>query len=55
MTKHMLFFGFGFSAEALARRLDPLVWKITGTSRSADNAATIKALGYTGVVFGKWL
>ena len=52
MTKHMLFFGFGFSAEALARRLDAAVWKITGTSRSADGAARISALGHRGVVFG---
>jgi nucleoside-diphosphate-sugar epimerase len=51
MTKHMLFFGFGFSAEALARRLDPAVWKITGTSRSADGAAKITALGFCGLVF----
>jgi nucleoside-diphosphate-sugar epimerase len=49
--KHMLFFGFGFSAEALARRLDPAVWKITGTSRSADGAAKITALGHNGLVF----
>jgi nucleoside-diphosphate-sugar epimerase len=49
--KHMLFFGFGFSAEALARRLDPAVWKITGTSRSADGAAKVTALGHNGLVF----
>lgn len=51
MTKHLLFFGFGFSAEALARRLDPVAWKTTGTSRTAEGAAKITALGYTGVVF----
>ncbi len=52
MKKHMLFFGFGFSAEALARRLDPAVWKISGTSRSVEGAAKIAALGHTGLVFG---
>ena len=52
MTKHMLFFGFGFSAETLSRRLDPAVWKITGTSRSVEGAAKISALGHEGMVFG---
>jgi NAD dependent epimerase/dehydratase family enzyme len=51
VKKHMLFFGFGFSAEALAKRLDPAVWKITGTSRSAAGAGKITALGHDGVVF----
>jgi nucleoside-diphosphate-sugar epimerase len=53
MKKHMLFFGLGFSAEALARRLDPTNWKITGTSRSVEGAARIAALGHTGVVFSE--
>lgn len=53
MKKHILFFGFGFSAEALSRRLDPAVWKITGTSRSEEGAAKITTLGHTGVVFGE--
>jgi nucleoside-diphosphate-sugar epimerase len=51
MKKHMLFFGFGFSAEALARRLDPLEWTVTGTSRSVEGAAKISALGFHGVTF----
>jgi nucleoside-diphosphate-sugar epimerase len=49
--KHMLFFGFGFSAEALARRLDPREWRITGTSRSPEGAARIADKGYEGIVF----
>jgi nucleoside-diphosphate-sugar epimerase len=51
MKKHMLFFGFGFSAEALARRLDPLEWTVTGTSRSVEGSAKISALGFHGVTF----
>ncbi len=53
MKKHMLFFGFGFSAEALARRLDPDEWTVTGTSRSVEGAARITAMGYRGVVYDK--
>ena len=51
MKKHMLFFGFGFSAEALARRLDPAEWTVTGTSRSREGAAKISELGFRGVMF----
>lgn len=48
---HILFFGFGFSADALARRLDASQWRITGTSRTADGAAAIRARGFEGVTF----
>lgn len=48
---HMLFFGFGFSARALAARLDPGQWKISATSRNAETAATIRAQGHDGLVF----
>ena len=41
--KHLLCFGFGFSAEALARKLDPLEWRVTGTSRSPEGVAAIHA------------
>ncbi len=51
MKKHMLFFGFGFSAETLARRLDPSEWNISGTSRSAEGASRLTALGHTGLLF----
>jgi 3-hydroxyisobutyrate dehydrogenase-like beta-hydroxyacid dehydrogenase len=46
---HILFFGFGFSAQALARRLPG--WTITGTSRTTEGAAAITAQGYKGVLF----
>jgi nucleoside-diphosphate-sugar epimerase len=51
MTNHILFFGFGFSAQVLARRLAG--WKITGTSRTAEGAASITSQGHTGLVFGE--
>jgi len=53
---HLFCFGFGFSARSLAHRLHEYAeqspgFRITGTSRSADGAARISALGYTGLVF----
>jgi nucleoside-diphosphate-sugar epimerase len=48
---HILFFGFGFSAQALAKRLPPSEWKITGTSRTLQGAAAIARSGHTGLVF----
>jgi nucleoside-diphosphate-sugar epimerase len=51
VKKRMLFFGFGFSAEALARRLNPIEWTVTGTSRTAEGVAKISALGFRGQLF----
>jgi nucleoside-diphosphate-sugar epimerase len=48
---HLLCFGFGFSAEHLARLLDPALWRITGTSRSDEGVAAIDALGLEGIKF----
>jgi nucleoside-diphosphate-sugar epimerase len=48
---HLLCFGFGFSAQTLAQKLDKDVWRITGTSRSAEGVAAITALGFEGVLF----
>ena len=49
--KHLLCFGFGFSAKTLAHMLDLNEWKITGTSRSEESAKAIREQGYEGVVF----
>ena len=49
--KHLLCFGFGFSAQHLAAILDKSKWRISGTSRSAEGAAAITKLGYEGIVF----
>lgn len=39
MSGHLLCFGFGYSAQALARQLGP-EWQITGTSRGERDAST---------------
>jgi nucleoside-diphosphate-sugar epimerase len=44
--KHILFFGFGFSAAALARRLDRAEWRITASARSPASAAAHQAQGF---------
>lgn len=49
--KHLLCFGFGFSARTLAQQLDPDQWTVTGTSRSAEGAAAIHALGFHAAIF----
>jgi nucleoside-diphosphate-sugar epimerase len=49
--KHIQFFGFGYSAQALVRHLDPAQWRISGTSRTKVGAAAISAQGYEGAVF----
>ena len=45
MTQHLLSFGHGYSAQALARLLLPRGWQITGTTRSADKAARLAETG----------
>ena len=49
--KKLFCFGLGYSAEALARRLSPAEWQITGTARSDDGVERIAALGYRGIRF----
>jgi nucleoside-diphosphate-sugar epimerase len=49
--QHLLCFGFGFSAQALARHMNHDEWQITGTSRSVEGAAAITSQGYEGVRF----
>jgi NAD dependent epimerase/dehydratase family enzyme len=48
---HILFLGFGFSAEAMSKILDTTLWHITGTSRSAEGIHHIKSLGHEAVLF----
>lgn len=48
---HLLCFGLGYSGKVLAARLAMQGWHITGTSRAAEGAASIAALGYTAHVF----
>lgn len=48
---HILFFGLGFSARALAERLAAKGWTVSATSRSAAGAEAIRARGYRAFVF----
>lgn len=48
---HLLAFGLGYSARALAARLAARGWTISGTSTTAEGARRIDSLGYRGLVF----
>ena len=45
MTQTLLSFGHGYSAQALERILPPQDWRIIGTTRSEDKAASLMARG----------
>ena len=49
--KHLLCFGMGFSASALAASLDRTLWQITGTSRTDAGVEQIASLGVTAIRF----
>ncbi|MEP2424409.1 MAG: SDR family oxidoreductase, partial [Tateyamaria sp.] len=51
MTKTLLSFGHGFSARALAPKLQQQGWRIIGTTRSADKARDISATGVEAIVW----
>ncbi|WP_050929637.1 SDR family oxidoreductase [Aestuariivita boseongensis] len=51
MTKRLLSFGHGYSAQALARRLLPLGWTIQGTTRSEDKADKLRDDGVEPLIF----
>jgi nucleoside-diphosphate-sugar epimerase len=46
-TPHMLFFGFGFCAQALAPQLAARGWRMSATCRDAEKAAQVEAMGIT--------
>lgn len=52
---HLLCFGFGFSARALAARLDRKLWKVSATSRDPEGIAGITAQGFHGLLFDRTL
>ena len=54
-VNHLLCFGFGFSARALAARLDRREWKVSATSRDAEGIAAIEAQGFHGLLFDSTL
>ena len=49
MTKTLLSFGHGYSAQALARLLLPLGWRVIGTTRSDQKAKQLEQDGITPV------
>lgn len=51
MTKVLLVFGHGFSAQALARLVLPQGWRVIGTTRSAEKAEALRAQGVEAVVW----
>ena len=48
---HLLCFGFGFSARALAQSLPRDQWTITGTRRSSEGCEAIEQLGFAAAQF----
>lgn len=49
--KRLFCFGFGFSAEALARRLKPKAWRIAGTARDAGKVNALARVGIESYAF----
>ena len=45
MTPTLISFGHGYSAQALARRLVPLGWRVIGTTRNEDKLSAMMAEG----------
>lgn len=51
MKKTMLIFGLGYSARALSKHLLAQGWDVIGTTRSAEKADRLSALGIDPIVF----
>ena len=52
-TPHLLCFGLGYTALALARALIPQGWRLTGTCRDAAHAVEARRLGLEIVIFDR--
>src|ERR1700722_16771239 len=50
---HLFCFGLGYSAQALIRRLDRCRWRISGTCRSEEAAAALRAEGIEVTLFDR--
>lgn len=50
---HLFSFGHGYSAQALATRLLPRGWRITGTTRNAEKAQEFDRIGIAPFLIGK--
>lgn len=51
MTKHLFVFGYGYSAAALGRLLLADGWRVTGTTRTAEKSARLRAAAVTPVIW----
>ncbi|MDZ7906048.1 MAG: SDR family oxidoreductase [Cypionkella sp.] len=49
--RHLLTLGHGYCAAALAARLIPMGWHVTGTARSVDAAKAMRASGVTPLIY----
>lgn len=52
MHKHLISFGHGYSAQALASRLLPVGWKISGTTRDKEKALKLHQTGIEPFLWG---
>ncbi|MAT87536.1 MAG: NAD(P)-dependent oxidoreductase [Aestuariivita sp.] len=52
MRKHLLSFGHGYSAQALACRLLPSGWKVTGTTRDEKKIIKLRDTGIVPLLWG---
>ena len=50
---HLFCFGLGYSAQALARRLVASGWMVTGTCRSTERRASLRASGFSAILFNR--
>ena len=48
---HMVFFGYGFCAAALAPLLQARGWRLSATTRDADKAEAMQAQGITPILW----
>jgi nucleoside-diphosphate-sugar epimerase len=53
MTRHLFSFGFGYTAQALARRLAAEGWIVGGTCRTAEKAAALRGAGFRAELFDR--
>lgn len=51
MTKHLLILGAGFSGRAIGDAFKAAGFSVSGTTRSAEKAESLRALGITPIVF----